>query len=397
MRAERIAAMLLIMTSGACSSDSSPSADQGPGMEASGGTASLSGFVRDPASVPVSGARVEVAPSASVYSDKDGRYQLTGLASGTATVKVSQDWFQPADQQVQLTANAAATLDITLTERPLQIDAADKTLAESYAKTFDWSKSKLSIAMISGPTRSRLDSAIYYQNPALYRDPTGKPQVVPATPPSIDTSGAKGFDFPLAGGAAKGEQALEPASIVDKLEATPLTDDEKSEIIMFRPMRNWLSSWDAEKSAELSNLSAAVQQQTWGASQPIPQTVDRAFLHGKELWVTIAFEPFVQVGAGVADDDHDGRPEVYARVSSKLYSDEILAKLRDDYLKRTFNTHGLSKEIGSSLNELYSTTAAQVLRHIGEPFEASGVGTIKYPFVVLQHSGGQQNVLLVGP
>ncbi len=61
-----------------------------------------------------------------------------------------------------------------------------------------------------------------------------------------------------------------------------------------------------------------------------------------------------------------------------------------------FTTHGLSKEVTKSLNEIYSTaTAAQVERYIGEPIDLTGIGTIRYPFVVLRHAGGQKNVILV--
>jgi len=63
--------------------------------------------------------------------------------------------------------------------------------------------------------------------------------------------------------------------------------------------------------------------------------------------------------------------------------------------KTTFATHGLSIEVSKSLNELYSTTGAHVERYIGQPFDVPNLGTITYPFVVLRHSAGQENVILV--
>jgi hypothetical protein len=113
--------------------------------------------------------------------------------------------------------------------------------------------------------------------------------------------------------------------------------------------------------------------------------------------VKVVFASFVQLGPGVTDDDGDGLKEIFARVVPRFVTSEITRKLTDEYGKTLFNTHGLSKEVARSLNELYSTTAAQVERTIGQPFEVPGLGTISYPFVVLRHSQGQRNVILVGP
>jgi hypothetical protein len=111
----------------------------------------------------------------------------------------------------------------------------------------------------------------------------------------------------------------------------------------------------------------------------------------------VIFAGFVQLGPGINDDDGDGAKEIYARIAPVHYSSAVIDKLAMEYGKTVFTTHGLSKEVVKSLNELYSTTAAQIERFIGQPFELPGVGTFKYPFVVLRHSGGQKNVILVAP
>lgn len=49
------------------------------------------------------------------------------------------------------------------------------------------------------------------------------------------------------------------------------------------------------------------------------------------------------------------------------------------------------------LNPTPEESAAEVDRYIGQPFDVPDLGQIKYPFVVLVHSSGQNNVLLVGP
>ncbi|HEX7501728.1 MAG TPA: hypothetical protein VF524_15720, partial [Polyangia bacterium] len=63
----------------------------------------------------------------------------------------------------------------------------------------------------------------------------------------------------------------------------------------------------------------------------------------------------------------------------------------------TFSTYSLSKQVTKSLNEIYSTTGAQVERTIGQPFDVAGLGTITYPYIVLKDAVGQENVFLVAP
>jgi len=338
-----------------------------------------------------------------VFSDAQGRYTLAPLAAGgPLAVKLTRDWFKPAEQTATLATSGLTTLDLTIEEVPITLDPADKTAAEAYARTFDWSKQAVSITVAARPTRRDFDNAVYYRNPALFRDTSREQPLTPAPAPEITgtgaAGGAKNFTFPLRSGTRMGEEAVELATIVDALKDTPL-GAEPAEIMNWTPMIKWLGEWDLAKAADLTAVGVAVRQQSWGGNALRPQEIQRVFLDpaSRTLWAEVAFAPFVQVGAGITDNDGDGRKEIYARVPTVHYGAEMVDKLANEYGKTMFNTHGLSKEVTKSLNELYSTTGAQVERFIGQPFEVPGVGAIKYPFVVLRHMAGQKNVILVAP
>jgi hypothetical protein len=362
------------------------------------GGAALSGTVKDKAGVVVSGAKLEVG-SASVFSDAQGRYTLAGLTSGPGTLKVTRDWFKPLEQAVTIGA-ASTTLDLVIEEMPLQVQAADRTLADSYNTTFDWTKQDLSITVVARPTRREFDNAVFFHNPALYRDTSAMPALAPMPAPEIPAASmARNFSFPLRAGPSQGQEVLELASIADSLAGTTLGAQEPPSFMMWTPMVNWLSEWDAAKAADLRLVVTAVRQQNWGGDAGRPQDIEKVYVDpdGTGLWVKVVFASFVQLGAGINDDDGDGLKEIYAKIAAARVPAGVVDKLRGEYSTTLFNTHGLSKEVAKSLNELYSTTAAQLERYIGQPFEVPGVGTIMYPFVVLRHAGGEKNVILVAP
>jgi hypothetical protein len=409
-----VALMATLWSALACSKDPDPAgppegsaADAGPdtggGAEAGGteggiaaGTG-LTGSLKDQAGFPVGNAEIRVG-SASTFSDTQGKYTLAGLPPGTAMVEVKRNWFKTFEGSVTVGASGLTSHDLTLEEMPLRIEAADRALAETYGRTFDWTKQTLSIAVVARPSRRDFDNAVYYRNPALYRDPTGMAAVSPTPAPEIAANVARNFTFPLTSGARRGQEALDLASIADTLGGTPLGATEPADFMIWTPMVNWLSESDPGKTAELKLVEVAVRQQAWGSNALRPQEIEKVYLDAAgALWVKVVFAPFVQLGPGVADDDGDGLKEIYARVNAESSPAELTAKLKADYGKSIPSTHALSLEVARSLNELYSRTAAQVERYIGQPFEAPGVGTIMYPFVVLRHSAGQKNVILVAP
>ncbi len=168
--------------------------------------------------------------------------------------------------------------------------------------------------------------------------------------------------------------------------------------MMWAPLINWLSEGEAAKSADLKAAGVAVRQQNWGGNSLRPQEIEKVYLDATgALWAKVVFASFVQLGPGITDDDGDGLKEIYAKIAPAHYPSELIDKLKSDYIGKTFTTHGLSKEVSKSLNELYSTTGASVERYIGQPFEVPGVGTIGYPFVVMKHLSGHKNVIMVSP
>jgi hypothetical protein len=374
-----------------------------PGDAASGDAAPttgarLAGTVRDKAGALVQGAKVEAA-GAMVFSDAQGRYELPLPTAGAISVKASRDFFKPLEQPVTAAPAGATPLDLVIEEIPLTLAPGDAALAERYAKTFDWTRQTISIAVAAKPTRRDFDNAVYFRNPALYREPSKEPKLTPSPLPSIAAGVARNFSFPLRSGPREGQEALNLTTLVDAIEATPLSAEDRAGFMIWSPTLTWLGEWDTTKAAALGTVGVAVRQQSWGGNATRPQEIDRLYVHGATgtLWVEIVFAGFVEPGAGITDDDGDGRKEVFAKIQDGPYGPEVVERLTNGYRTKRFDTHGLSREIVASLNALYSTTAAQVERTIGQPFEVPGVGTIEHPFVVLRHAGGQRNVVLVAP
>jgi hypothetical protein len=404
MRWPRMAIVSLSSFMGACSSsagipappDGGAATDTAPAATI-GGAGSLAGTVKDKAGTPVGGAKVAVG-AASVFSDVQGKYALPGVAAGTAAVMVTKDWFKPLAGSVVVGASGVTAYDITIEELPLRLDPADQALAASYAATFDWTRQTVSVAVVARPTRRDFDNAVYFHNPALFRDTSKEPPLTPTPPPEITGGAARNVTFLVTSGKNQGQEALDPTTIADALKDTPLGATEP-EFMLWTPMINWLTEWDAAKAADLKAVGLAVRQQNWGGNAVRPQEIEKVYLDAtaSALWVKVVFADFMRLGAGINDDDGDGRKEIFARVAAVHVVPDILAKLSTEYGKTTFGTYGLSKEVAKSLNELYSTTAAQIERFIGQPFEVPGAGTFSYPFVVLKHSGGQKNVILVAP
>jgi hypothetical protein len=362
-----------------------------------GAVRTLSGLVTDQAGVPVVGVKL-VSGTASVLTDGQGLYTLGPLPAGPGVVSLNRDWFQPMQITVDLPDSGDTHRDITITEIPLKLDPADVALAALYNQTFDWTKQALSISIAATPTRRNFDNAVYRHNPALYRDTSQQAPVVPSPLPDIVAGVAQNMSFPIRGGTSDGKQALDLTSAVDAVASTPVAATAETDYMLWTPMINWLTDWDPAKAATLKTVGAAVRAQNWGSNAVRPQDIERVFVDATNttMWVEVLFAKFVTVGPGINDDDGDGYREIYVKVDAPNLSQEILDKLVS-YRQIQYTTHGLSKETTKALREIYSSTSAQVERLIGQPFEIPGVGIINYPFVVLRHAGGQENVILVGP
>jgi hypothetical protein len=381
--------------------------DAGPDVKApaetgpeAGATASLAGTIKDKAGVPIVGAKVVVAgvTGPEVFSDAQGKYSAPAAAAGPTAVSVTRDWFEKLDGNVTVVATGVTTYDVTLEEKPLKIDPADQALAETYAKTFDWTMSTLSVAVVPRATRRDFDNGVYFHNPALYRNTTQMPELVPMPAPDIVAGAAKNFSFQIKTGAKMGQEVLDLTTIADAVKDTPLGPTEPAEFMLWTPMINWLVDWDTSKAADLLAVAVAVRQQNWGGNAIRPQDLEKVFVDAQgNLWVKVVFASFVRLSDNIHDDDGDKQKEIYAKIASGHYTKEVVDKLTQDYGKTLFTTHGLSKEITKGLRDLYSTTGAQVERTIGQPYEVMGLGTFLYPTLVLRHASGHKNVLLVAP
>ncbi len=363
------------------------------------GTGTLSGQILDSLGNGVGEAAIAVG-DLSATADWEGHYEVQNVPAGAATIAVSADWFVDKDQQTSVVADTANSVDISLVARSLEIQSADRSLADSYATGFDWTSDTASVSIVETPTRAKIDLAIYHRNPALYVDPGGESQVTPATLPSIVSGTASGFDFTLGSGAPnEGQQALDLASIVDTMAETPLTTAEQASALYWEPAIDiYLVNWDILKSLNLYFVNLAVRGQKWGGASVLPtQALQHTYLHSGEIWVKLSFADFLDLGTGITDSDGDGEREIFARVTPAHFDTEVYSKLLDDYVTPVYDTLGLRDDLQYILDNLYSRTSPSLIRIIGEPYEISGLGTFAYPHVGLEHSDATVNGLLVGP
>jgi len=381
----RFVALLLLLSLG-CGGNGSDS-----------GKGTVRGQVVNSRGLPEMGASV-MAGDTSAQTDVSGNYSLS-VPAGEVSLRVELGWFETAEKSATVAAGQATVLDVQLAPMAPRLLPEDRALAEKHNQTFDWKRDKLSIALIQSPTRGGLERAIYLRNPALYTDTSGQLPLVPATPPSLAPQAAA-FSFPMPREApSRDAEALDLATLTDRIEQTPLTAEEIAGAFGWEPaVLKFLARWNLEKAADLYYANQAVQQQTWGQTAQVPpQAITEGYLHaGKEIWVKIAFEDFLAVGAGVADDDGDGKKEVFARVNGNLFGEEILAQLAA-YSTARLEPARLRSAVQGVLDDLYSRTNPVLVRTIGQPYEIAGLGSITYPLAVIEHLGAGKivNVLLM--
>jgi len=280
------------------------------------------------------------------------------------------------------------------------VSSADRALAESYNQSFDWSTDKIAVRLLNGPTRSEAEKALYYRNPGLYQDTSAEPHITPDPLPTLDPAPA-GFDFPLPDTAPnQGQQFLDNSTIVDSLAETPITAAEQASAPLWLPavMVYLTVDWDASKVLNLYYGNNAVRAQKWGvdgATRP-PQTIQHMYLHGGEIWVEIVFENHVDLGAGISDSNGDGYKEIYGKIDPAHFTMEVYDQLANDYVTPRLSVAELNSLIDDKiLDDLYSEFNMEVVSGLGEPFEASGVGTFEYPFKVIQGASPKDDIFIV--
>lgn len=177
-------------------------------------------------------------------------------------------------------------------------------------------KSPAMIRKIEKPTLANLDYSAYDNNPIRYDSEKYKP-----IPPEKNIN-VKDIMF--------GDKL---DNVVNLINETPLTEDEKNNPMAWEPMQNHL--WSELKIDEFKRLSGVINGYKWNDPDIFKpyQLVTTCYLHTvkseTEVWVKVEFSDWVGFLNGVTDDDKDGFLEIYA----KLNCSEIEA----DKKEKTFN------------------------------------------------------------
>jgi len=191
---------------------------------------------------------------------------------------------------------------------------------------FNRARSNCMVRKVSVPTLANLDYAAYNANPVLYEEQKVKPKkpAEPVTLASIQFGGAL-------------------ADVVDDIRQTPLTDDEKSRPMAWRPLNKKL--WDVVKHDGFQNIGAQINGYKWAdpSIYQAYQEISAAYLHGTgadaQIWVCVEFSPWVTFLNAAADDDRDGYREIYGRLNVEAVPADVREKayawMAEDYLVRT--------------------------------------------------------------
>lgn len=288
-----------------------------------------------------------------------------------------------------------------------QVLAADKSLWQTHNDAYTWGEDTVAIRYLAGPTHAEADKALFFQNPGLYKDTSGEPQITPDPLPDIQGGTATGFDFPMTSGDHAGEQVLDVATIADSLADTPVSAAEQQASLLWEPaVTIHLVAWDIEKSENLYYADNAIKAQKWGSAATLPpQSAWHLYLHGSDIWVEVAFEAHLQLGAGVTDSNGDGYREIFAKVNPALFDADVHAALSGDYTSHKYDETAFAELIAGGteegiLDKLYSRFPMQPHSNIGEPYDVPGLGTIQYPFMVIKGMAPKDDhviVLLVEP
>ncbi len=204
---------------------------------------------------------------------------------------------------------------------PLATEHAEvRTLNQGYQRT----KSQVWVRQVARPTRALLDYAAYHAN-FMIADP----------PPEagLDGEAKPKVDQPFAG-------KLDQATLTSDIAKTPLTVAERRQPLAFAPLSEFLQSRKVEGSEALADVGAAVREEKWGLSLPAGsagQLLSEVFLHAPaagtgELWAKVEVQPWLTPFAGLPDQDGDGFPELYGRVSPSLIPQALLDAIRNDYI-----------------------------------------------------------------
>lgn len=177
------------------------------------------------------------------------------------------------------------------------------------------------------PTRAALDFAAYHANFMIADAPPEDAEPVPEgqTP---DTSN------PFQG-------VIEKSTLSGDFLATPLSEDERSHPLAFPPLVEFLQAEDVDGAQELEHVGSRVREEAWGLPHRpgvAKQSISEVFVHSRdgahELWAKIEFQPWLRELGPLPDQDGDGVPEVYGKVSQGQIKPAIFGAIEENYRGR---------------------------------------------------------------
>lgn len=199
----------------------------------------------------------------------------------------------------------------------------DEDTINKFNSTYNRTKSKVMMRLITKPTLAKLDFNAYDKNPFFYR-PDSPKLTVPQNIPKLND-----LNF---GGAIK--------SIKDRIDQTPLTPEDRVSAMAWEPMIDFLADRDYDKTLELMMIGLNVTKEKWGNNnvvRPI-QKIATAYISSKgEIWVKVEFEPNVDFLKEIDDEDNDGYKEIYGLIDKSKYSDDLINHLKSKYLAYELN------------------------------------------------------------
>jgi hypothetical protein len=197
--------------------------------------------------------------------------------------------------------------------------------------------SRVLVRDVDDPTRANLDYAAWNAN--LFLVDTAKVDIHPAKIVAESLSlGGLLSDFRTS------------------LKATPLSGPERISPMAWKPVEDLLLAWSFDTAGPLVTRVQELSQKKWGDTSGTAQSFQQIVaLHvhqaptGPEVWVRVEFatwmSPFV---SGVSDQDGDGYPEVWAKLSAPELKPSMISLLTGDYAKKRLNR----KEAVQWANEL---------------------------------------------
>jgi hypothetical protein len=218
------------------------------------------------------------------------------------------------------------------------------------------------VRQIKIPTEANLDYAAYAKN-VMLADPEWKAVHLPGR---LNLAGI-GFNGML--------QDAKPM-----LDFTPMTEVEKAHPMAWTPLLEHLLKWNFEKASGLANAYSSVTGEKWGdttdLSQPY-QEFGSVYVHGKgnvkEIWVELEFKPWLNSFLdGILDQDHDGYPEIYARLDSRVFTQEMIAEITGEYYTKTLSEPQVidwSRNLASRWYPSYNTDLLPLKAGSAWPYE----------------------------